>query len=139
MKWFRMAAENDELTAQFNVGVLYAEGKGVPKDYEKALDWYRIAAEQGFVPALYNLGLMYYHGYGVPQDHVTAYGWIDVAAQEGEENALAAKEDLLEILSPKQLREAKRLSKENLRRITGVIKATRESMENLFDLMEPPI
>ena len=36
-----------EPLAQFAVGVLYAEGRGVAKDEREALRWYRAAAEQG--------------------------------------------------------------------------------------------
>ena len=32
--------------AQFNMGVLYDEGKGVAEDNAKAIDWYRKAADQ---------------------------------------------------------------------------------------------
>jgi TPR repeat protein len=33
--------------AQYNLGNLYANGQGVPKDYAKAIYWLKKAAEQG--------------------------------------------------------------------------------------------
>jgi TPR repeat protein len=34
---------------------MYANGLGVPQDYNKALYWYKKAAEQGYAPAKANL------------------------------------------------------------------------------------
>ena len=45
--------------AQYNLGVMYDNGDGVPQDYKEAVKWYRLAAEQGDASAQYNLGLMY--------------------------------------------------------------------------------
>ena len=40
-------AEQGDARAQYNLGVMYAEGEGVPQDYKAAVQWYRRAAEQG--------------------------------------------------------------------------------------------
>ena len=53
--------------AQYNLGVMYHEGSGVPQDDTEAVKWYRTAAEQGYALAQHNLGLMYQMGLGVPQ------------------------------------------------------------------------
>ncbi|MDP7426550.1 MAG: SEL1-like repeat protein [Rhodospirillales bacterium] len=42
--------------AQFNLGGMYAEGKGATKDYKTAAKWYKLAAEQGDADAQFNLG-----------------------------------------------------------------------------------
>ena len=42
--------------AQFNIGVLYVEGKGLPKDRGEAIFWFTKAADQGHREAQYNLG-----------------------------------------------------------------------------------
>lgn len=42
--------------AQFNIGVLYVEGKGLPKDRTEAVFWFTKAASQGNREAQYNLG-----------------------------------------------------------------------------------
>src|SRR5688572_22432754 len=43
MKLFRQLAENGHQWAQRRVGLMYAEGKGVPQDYQEAVKWYGLA------------------------------------------------------------------------------------------------
>ena len=64
-------ADQGYAAAQFNLGVRYDEGEGVPQDDEEAVRWYRLAADQGDADAQFNLGTMYAEGQGVPQDYVT--------------------------------------------------------------------
>ena len=59
MHWYRKAAEQGNAIAQFNLGVMYSNGKGVKQDQTEAAKWYRLAAAQGNVSALCNLGVMY--------------------------------------------------------------------------------
>ena len=33
--------------AQLNLGLMYAQGKGVPQDYKEAIKYFRLSAEQG--------------------------------------------------------------------------------------------
>jgi hypothetical protein len=73
-------AQQGHATAQFNLGVLYERGRGVPQDYARAVQWYRQAAAQGHATAQFNLGILYGKGQGVPQDHVQAYLWFTLAA-----------------------------------------------------------
>ena len=63
---FRQAAEQGHASAQFNLGLMYATGEGVPEDDAEAVRWYRMAAEQGHAGAQFNLGLMYATGGGRP-------------------------------------------------------------------------
>ena len=44
--------------AQNNLGVMYAEGRGVSKDDDKAVEWYRKAADQGYERAIHALKLL---------------------------------------------------------------------------------
>ena len=53
---------------QYNLGVMYNEGEGVPLDDKESVKWYRLAAEQGDAQAQSNLGVMYDNGEGVPED-----------------------------------------------------------------------
>lgn len=43
----RPFAEQGQAWAQFGLGTMYEDGKGVPKDDKQAEDWYRKAAAQG--------------------------------------------------------------------------------------------
>jgi TPR repeat protein len=82
----RLADEGDA-DAQFNLGMMYAKGKGVPQSYAEALKWFRKAAEQGFAAARYNLGIMYDNGHGVPQSYAEAAKWYRKAADQGDASA----------------------------------------------------
>jgi hypothetical protein len=79
--------ERGDAEAQYNLGVKYAEGKGVPQDYKKAFEWYTKAAEQGDIMAQFYLGVMYEKGLGVPQNHEEAIEWWRKAAAAGVVNA----------------------------------------------------
>ena len=69
--------------AQFNIGLMYFQGRGVPQDYKEAAKWYRLAAEQGRADAQVNLGMRYVEGQGVPQDYKEAIKWFTLAAKQG--------------------------------------------------------
>ncbi len=56
LKEWKPLAEEGDATAQYNLGVMYHKGYGVPQDYKEAFRWYRLAAEQGHTKAQYNLG-----------------------------------------------------------------------------------
>ncbi len=80
-------AEQGNAKAQYNLGVMYDQGIGVPQDYTEAVKWFRKAAEQGNVYAQTNLGVMYDKGEGVPQDDTEAVKWYRKAAERGLDGA----------------------------------------------------
>ena len=59
-------AHSGEARAQYDLGLMYDKGQGVPQSDTEALQWYERAAEQGEPRAQYNLGLMHLNGQGVP-------------------------------------------------------------------------
>ena len=77
------AAEQGNDQAQFNLGLMYANGDGFPEDDTEAVHWYRKAAEQGNAWAQTGLGLMYANGEGVPEDDAEAVSWYRKAAEQG--------------------------------------------------------
>jgi len=79
----RFWAELGDADAQFNLGVMYAEGRDVPQDYAQAVSWYRRAALQEHAIAQFNLATMYTFGRGVPQDYAQAVSWYRRAAEQG--------------------------------------------------------
>ena len=85
--YFRKAAEQGYADAQLNLGVCYANGKGVEKDLEQAVYWCRKAADQGDAGAQFNLGLCYANGEGVPKDLEKAVYWLRKAAEQGHAEA----------------------------------------------------
>ena len=79
-------AEGGDMTAQWNLGVMYGNGEGVSQDDE--VKWYTKAAEQGDVDAQqWNLGVMYDTGEGVPHDYKEAAKWYTKAAEQGDVDA----------------------------------------------------
>ena len=46
-------AEQGDASAQYNLGVMYSFGRGVPENYAEAVRWWRLAAEQGYAEALF--------------------------------------------------------------------------------------
>lgn len=83
-------AASGDAEAQFNLGVIYDNGEGVPRDYKAAREWFRKAAEQGNAMAQNSLGLMYADGQDEPQDYQKAAEWIRKAAEQGHTNAQAS-------------------------------------------------
>ena len=51
VKWYRMAADQGLVAAQYNLGLKYERGEGVGRDHGEAVKWFRKAADQGYGPA----------------------------------------------------------------------------------------
>jgi TPR repeat protein len=84
---YRKAADQGDAEAQYNLGLCYGVGSGVPKDEVEAVKWYRKAAEQGNAEAQSDLGNCYAHGTGVKMDEVEAVKWYRKAVDQGDTNA----------------------------------------------------
>ena len=74
--WRPLAAQGNA-NAQYNLGVMYERGQGVPQDYKEAVRLYGLAATQEHDSAQFNLGVMYRDGQGVPQDYKELCGCLD--------------------------------------------------------------
>jgi TPR repeat protein len=83
LREFRLAADQGDASAQFNLGTMYDNGQGVPQDYAQAMQWYRRAANQGEPRAQTNLGSMYDNGLRVPPNYAQAVQWYRRAAEQG--------------------------------------------------------
>jgi TPR repeat protein len=80
-EWLPLAESGDP-SAQFNIGLMYESGQGVPQNDAEAVKWYRLAADQGEPSAQYNLGVMYEYGKGVPLSYDEALRLYHLAAQQ---------------------------------------------------------
>jgi len=76
-------AEEGHADGQYGMGLLYANGFGVPMDDAQALKWYGLAADQGHALAQCNLAVMHANGWGVPQSDEEAFKWYSLAAEQG--------------------------------------------------------
>ena len=79
----RRAAEQGYVIVQVALGLMYANGDGVPKNDREAVKWLRLAAEQGHAKAQTHLGWMYYNGDGVTKNGREAVKWLRLAAEQG--------------------------------------------------------
>jgi uncharacterized protein len=109
-----MAAEQGDAEAQYSLGLMYDNSKGVPKDDAQAAIWYRKAAEQGDANAQVALGEMYASGEGVPQDYGQAHMWFNLAAADNllHEFAGAKRDEVAAKMTPDQIAEAQRMARE---------------------------
>jgi len=74
-------------TAQLQLGLMYDEGHGVPKDYHQAVRWYSVASSQGDPEAPFYLGRIFQDGRGGPKNFARARQWYGVAALRGNHKA----------------------------------------------------
>jgi uncharacterized protein len=84
LREWRPLAEAGNPHAQFNLGLLYENGLGVPADSAEAARWYRRAADQDDRQAQAYLAEMYAQGLGVGRDDAEALRWYRRAAQRGD-------------------------------------------------------
>jgi TPR repeat protein len=80
-------ADSGDADAQFDLGVMYRDGKGVPKDATKAMEWLQKAAALGNAKAHLYVGGLYYDGKDVPKDLAKAVEWFQKAAALGNADA----------------------------------------------------
>ena len=119
VKWYRKAADQGFVQAQYNLAAMYDSGQGVPQDYAEAAKWYRKAADRGFAQAQSYLGALYAKGQGVPRDYVEAYKWFDLAAARFaasdavlRDGAVSNQQRIAAGMTPAQIAEAQRLARE---------------------------
>ena len=113
---YRLAAEQGVAGAQCRLGVMYAEGQGVPRDDAEAVRWFRLAADQGDAEAQGGLGFTYGAGRGVPQDFVASYMWLTLAIAQltglARHGASKFRNTIAATMTSAQLDEAQRLARE---------------------------
>lgn len=86
-KWYRLAADQGEASAQLSLGTMYSLGEGVSRDYVESAKWSGLAAGQGKALAQLELGRMYSLGHGVTQEDAQAAKWYRLAADQGNASA----------------------------------------------------
>ncbi|MCS3445739.1 MULTISPECIES: tetratricopeptide repeat protein [Bradyrhizobium] len=84
----RSAAIKGDAAAAYEVGVRFAEGKGVTANVDEAAKWYGRAAQAGVVPAMFRLGTFYEKGLSVKRDFDVARRYYVQAAERGNAKAM---------------------------------------------------
>jgi TPR repeat protein len=92
-----VGAEQGDVRALNNLGLLWARGVGVPApDFNEAMRWWKEAAKRGYALSMNNLGLLYANGHGVKQDYAQALKWWEMSAERGDAWAMNSIGDLYE-------------------------------------------
>lgn len=73
--------------AQYALGLLYWNGRGVAVDFPRSAEWLQQAAEMGHAEAQLKLGYMYINGKGMPQNYPLAKKWLKASAEQGNMDA----------------------------------------------------
>jgi localization factor PodJL len=84
----RLAAANGDPSAEYEVGIRFAEGRGVTQNFEEAARWLDRAARAGIVPAQFRLGSLYEKGLGSKKDIEAARKLYVTAAEKGHAKAM---------------------------------------------------
>ena len=94
--WYLKAADQSHSLAQFNLGIMYGVGQGVPRDEAKSLGWMRKAADLGDAGAQHHLGMKFHRASfdglpeAAPESRIQAYKWLQLAAAQGYRGSEAA-------------------------------------------------
>ena len=92
--WYRKAATQGHVNAQWNLATFLGEGRGVARDRSAAYQWYLKAAEQGHAKSQNMVGRYLEEGWAGDKDPAAASAWYEKAAKQGQEDARKALERL---------------------------------------------
>jgi hypothetical protein len=68
--------------AEYQLGCLYQNGLGVPRDIAEAITWFIAAGDHNVTAAAATLGILYSLGLGVPRDMDLSAAWFSRAATQ---------------------------------------------------------
>ncbi len=85
--------------AQTALGIATAQGKGVARNFLKAIDWFMKAAKQNDGKAQYYMGQAYDKGAGVEANPIMAAAWYILSASHGYKAAITERDSQLKSLS----------------------------------------
>ena len=112
VKRFGLGATQGNADSQATLGLLYAVGDGVARNFTEAVRWLRLAAAQGNARAQDGLGTMYLYGRGVPQDYVRAHMWFNLSGTTGDVSGLKDRDTVAAKMTPQQISEAQKMARE---------------------------
>jgi TPR repeat protein len=69
IRLYKLAADQNNAKAQFELGLIHDNGEGVVKDKIGAARLYQLSADQGNANAQFNLARLYESGKGVKTGH----------------------------------------------------------------------
>jgi|Dee2metaT_26_FD_contig_91_33008_length_1494_multi_3_in_0_out_0_1 TPR repeat protein len=81
------AANQGLVIAQYNLGIIYSNGRGVPQNITKAVEMFGKAARMGLAEAQFNYGNAFHNGRGAEQNYEEAVKWFRLSANQGDADA----------------------------------------------------
>jgi TPR repeat protein len=113
-EWQPLAAKG-HADAQYKMGFMYEEGRGVPLDLVQGTNWYRKAAKQGHAVAQRSLGLKYVHGTGVGRNYIFAHMLFNLSGASGDKFAREMLRDVARRMTKAQITDAQKLAQKWLK------------------------
>jgi TPR repeat protein len=80
---YREAGDFGHVGAQNQLGLCFAQGRGMPKDEVEAYNWFRRSAEGGNAVGQFNLAHAFAVGAGIGKDAESAVLWARKSAEQG--------------------------------------------------------
>lgn len=112
LKWLETAAKGGSADAGYTLGIMYQKGQGALQNFELALQWFESAAAQNHAGAQYQAAMMHRNGMSVAANYVKAYTLANLAAVQGHVEAMTLRDNLLAAMTPAQVAEGQRASRE---------------------------
>ena len=91
---------------------MYFEGRGVGRDYEKALEWYQRAADAGYAPAQSMISSMHFSGPGARRDRAVALAYLNLAIDNGLKELRHTRDLAAGQMTKQEIERARRLFRE---------------------------
>jgi TPR repeat protein len=147
MECYRKAAQQGHAAAQFNLGQMYAHGRGVPRDDAAALNWIRKAADGGNAAAQHDLGArchrasLHVRRVDFSEDRIEAYKWLYLAAAQHYHGSAVACERVTISMSSEEVMQGNQRANTFVPRVAGTGKdrpgGARESLGNGLTTQAP--
>lgn len=112
--WYRKAAAQEHVLAQFNLGIIYARGQGVDPDVAASLQWMQKAANGGDAGAQFFLGIHFHRASlsrtapDVGDHRIESFKWFQLASQQDYPDSVEFRNRLTQTMSWEEVAEANR-------------------------------
>jgi len=107
-QWWHKAANNGHVYAQHNLGAMYYEGQGLPKDIDKSIKWYTLASKQGYENSQYSLAILHEE----IMNYTQAYAWASVLTHSNDDGFKEHGQEILDKIKSKMSQEDLKVAEE---------------------------
>ncbi|MCX7124016.1 MAG: tetratricopeptide repeat protein [Gammaproteobacteria bacterium] len=104
--WYKKAMKAGKIAeGAYSLGLIYYYGRGVEKNYSKAVKYFGLGTKHGHVLSTEMLGNCYLGGQGVKADYQLAYNYLYKAKLLGDQDANQGLAKLYAKLTPQQIQQ----------------------------------